>query len=207
MSERLEELGKRFARFTTDRVVAHPRLWPVFRGLMRTQFDRIAGQWEGRYGLEALAPLDAALDRLGSVAKALDLGTGTGKAARLVATRFPEAEVVGVDLSPAMVEEARRLLPVELAARVRFEVADASRLPFPDGAFDLVTMFNMIPFFDETARVTAPAGAVAVGFAFGAQTPIWVPPETLRRRFAAVGFRRVDEVEAGAGVAILARRA
>ena len=206
MSERLEQLGKRFARFTTDRVVAHPRLWPFFRGLMRTQFDRIAETWEGRFGPEALAPVDLALGRVGPVATALDLGTGTGKAARLVATRFPAAEVVGVDLAPSMVDQARRLLPPDLAARVRFEVADASRLPFPDGAFDLVTMFNMIPFFEETARVTAPGGAAIVAFAFGPQTPIWVPPETLQRQFAAVGFQRVDELEAGPGTAVRARR-
>ena len=70
-------------------------------------------------------PLGAALDRLSAPPRrVLDLGTGTGKAARVVAKRFPDAEVVGVDLAPEMVEEARRLLPGELAGRVRFEVAD-----------------------------------------------------------------------------------
>ena len=48
--------------------------------------------------------------------------------------------------------------PPELAERVRFEQADAVRLPFEDGSFDLVQLANMIPFFDELARVAAPGG-------------------------------------------------
>ena len=108
-----------------------PGLWRFFRRPLRAQFDALAPEWDGIVGPEALAPLAAALDRLDSrPARVLDLGTGTGKAARLVAERFPEAEVVGVDLSPAMVEQARRLLPAELRGAVRFEVADASALPF-----------------------------------------------------------------------------
>jgi SAM-dependent methyltransferase len=206
MSEWKERLGKKFARVTTDRVVAHPRLWPVFRGLMRAQFDGIARSWEGRQGPEALAPLAEALERVETVTRALDLGTGTGKAARMVAQRFPSAHVVGVDLAPGMVEEARRLLPGEIAGRVRFEVADASRLGFGDGEFDLVVMLNMIPFFDEVARVTAPGGSVVVAYAFGASTPIYVPPDVLRRRFAAVGLTEMEELQAGQGTAAVARR-
>ena len=124
---------------------------------MRRQFGSLASTWEGRIGPEGLVPLGAALDRLGEPPrKALDLGTGTGKAARVVAKRFPDAEVVGVDLAPEMVEEAQRLLPPELAGRVSFQVADGASLPFPDGSFDLVVLQNMIPFFEELARVTAP---------------------------------------------------
>jgi ubiquinone/menaquinone biosynthesis C-methylase UbiE len=136
----------------------------------------------------------------------LDLGTGTGKAARVVAKRFPQAEVVGVDLSPAMIEEARKVLPAELSGRVRFEVADASRLPFEDGAFDLVVLLNMIPFFGELARVTAPGGRVAAASSFGSQTPIYVPPETLRKRLAPLGFGDFEELTAGEGIALLATR-
>ncbi len=87
-----------------------------------------------------------------------------------------------------MIDQARTLSPPEL----RFEIADASALPYADGAFDLVTLLNMIPFFDELARVTAPGGAVAIGFSSGAGTPIYVPPETLRAKLERVGFERVE---------------
>lgn len=207
MSELVWAAGRRFARLTTRAVVARPRVWRLFRGPLRRQFDRLAAGWEARLGPEALLPLDAALDRLPSPPRrVLDLGTGTGKAARLVAKRFPQAEVVGVDLSPAMIEEARKVMPAELSGRVRFEVADASRLPFEDGAFDLVVLLNMIPFFGELARVTEPGGRVAAASSFGPQTPIYVPPETLRKRLAPLGFGDFEELTAGEGIALLATR-
>jgi ubiquinone/menaquinone biosynthesis C-methylase UbiE len=174
---------------------------------LRRQFDRLAAGWEARLGPEALLPLDAALERLPSPPRrVLDLGTGTGKADRVVAKRFPRAEIVGVDLSPAMIEEARKVLPAEFSGRVRFEVADASRLPFEEGAFDLVVLLNMIPFFGELARVTAPGGRVAAASSFGPQTPIYVPPETLRKHLAPLGFADFEELNAGEGIALLATR-
>jgi SAM-dependent methyltransferase len=199
-----ERLGRRFARFVTDRVVARPWLWRLFRGPLRWQFDRLAHVWEGRRGPEALAPLHEALVRVPSVSRALDLGTGTGKAARAVGERYPGAEVVGVDLSPAMIEEARRLLPADLAGRVTFDVADAAALPFADAAFDLVVLLNMLPFFPELARVAAPGGAVVFAFFSGPKTPIYVSPDILRERLSPLGFDRFEELEAGEGTALVA---
>jgi ubiquinone/menaquinone biosynthesis C-methylase UbiE len=159
-------------------------------------------------GPEGLIPLRAALDRLPSPpARVLDLGTGTGKAARLVAGRFPEAEVLGADLSPAMIEEAQELLPEELRGRVRFAVADADALPFEEGAFDLVVLQNMIPFFEELARVTASGGTVLFAWTRGCETPIYVPSQTLRARLAPLGFGAFEELAAGEGTAFLAARA
>jgi ubiquinone/menaquinone biosynthesis C-methylase UbiE len=200
--------GRKFARLATRAVVARPKLWRYFRGPLRAQFDALAPEWDEILTDEALAPLDVALSRVGAApARVLDLGTGTGKAARLVAKRFPQVDVVGVDLAPAMVEEAGRLLPPDLAGRIRFEVADAAALPFGDGEFDLVVLLNMIPFFDELARVTAPAGTVVVAHVSGPSTPIWTPPETLRARLAPLGFARFEEIAAGSGTALVARRA
>src|SRR5439155_19928690 len=110
MRDRLGTLARRFARLTTRAVFARPVLWRVFRFPLRKQFDAMASSWEGRRGPEALVPLGAALERLERPpARVLDLGTGTGKGARVVAKLFPDAEVVGVDLSGPMIEEARRL--------------------------------------------------------------------------------------------------
>jgi ubiquinone/menaquinone biosynthesis C-methylase UbiE len=208
VNERLERLGRWFARFTTDAVVARPWLWRFFRKPMRAQFQRLAPVWDRRRGPESLIPLGAALDRLErSPRRVLDLGTGTGVAARVLARRFPEAEVIGVDLSQAMIEEARRLVPDDLAGRMAFEAADASALPYADGAFDLVVLLNMIPFFEELTRVTAPGGAVIFAFSSGPSTPIYVPTETLRERLGLLGFDRFDELAAGEGTAVIASRA
>jgi SAM-dependent methyltransferase len=208
MREFVESAGRKFARLATRAVVARPSLWRLFRSPLRRQFGMLAPAWEGRIGPEGLLPLEAALERLASPPrKVLDLGTGTGKGARVVAARFPEAEVVGVDLAPEMVEEARNQLPPELEGRVTFEVADAAHLPFAAGEFDLVVLLNAIPFFDELGRVTAPGGTLVFVSSRGAETPIWVPGATLRTRLGEVGFDGFEEVAAGTGNAILALRA
>jgi ubiquinone/menaquinone biosynthesis C-methylase UbiE len=204
----LEALGRKFARFTTNQVVRWPRAWPLFRWLTRRQFDRIAPVWDEMRSREAFAPLGAALDSLDTApSRVLDLGTGTGRAAFLLARRYPEAEVVGVDLAPAMLAEARSLTPPELAGRVRFEEADAERLPHPDASFDLVSLANMIPFFPELERVTAPGGAVVFSFSGGAETPIYVPPEVLRTELSRRGFTEFADFAAGNGTALVARKA
>jgi ubiquinone/menaquinone biosynthesis C-methylase UbiE len=207
MSELLEAAGKRFARLTARAVVAQPRLWGLFRGAVRKQFDSLAPVWDERVGADAPAALVAALDRLERPPRrALDLGTGTGRGAVLLAERYRDAEVVGVDLAPAMVAEARRLAPPELEGRLTFEVADAAELPFPDDSFDLVLLMNMIPFFPEIRRVTAPGGTVVVTFGYGSDTPIWTPSETLRARLAPLGFDGFEDFAVGTATALLAKR-
>ncbi len=199
--------GQRVARFTTDVVVRWPRLWGVFRWLTRRQFDAIAPRWNTMRMPDSLASFEAALAAVEPApAKALDLGTGTGAGARAVAERFPDAQVVGVDLSNRMIDEARQSLPAELAGRVRFEAADASALPYDAGSFELVTLANMIPFFDELARVVAPGGSVVFAYSGGAGTPIYVPPERLRADLARRGFTDFAEFQAGRGTSFLARK-
>jgi len=159
-----------------------------------------------RIGPHHVAALELALAELAPPRRVLDLGTGTGVAAKAVASRFPEAGVVGVDLAPEMIAEAERRLPVELAVRVRYEVGDASALPFPDGAFELVTLANMIPFFGELARVTAPGGAVVVSYSRGAATPIYVAPERLHRELGRRGFTEFADFSVGPATALRATR-
>ena len=207
LAELERRFGRRLARVTTNAVVARPGLWRMFRWSTRAQFDRLAPNWDSLRRPEAFAAHEQALAALPAApSRVLDLGTGTGLAAFVAARRFPEAEVVGVDLAPGMVEQARRNTPMELAERVRFEQADAVRLPFEDGAFDLVQLANMIPFFDELARVTAPRGHLVLSFSAGPETPIWVPPERLRRELGAHGFTEFADFEAEGGTALLARR-
>jgi SAM-dependent methyltransferase len=200
-------LGRRFARLTTNAVVARPWLWGGFRWLTRRQFDRLAPEWQALRRPDAFAALDEALAAIAPPpGRVLDLGTGTGAAAFVAARRFPEAEVVGVDLAERMLAEARQSTPPELAGRVRFEAADGAQLPFDDGSFDLVLLANMIPFFDELARVVAPGGRVVFSFSAGPETPIWVPPERLRRELGARGFSDFADFAAAGGTALLARK-
>jgi len=194
--------GQRFARLVTTVVVRVPFLWRFFRRRLTRNFDRLAPEWDAtRVSRERLAPMVAALESLPDPpARALDVGTGTGAVARLLAELWPEAEVVGVDASAGMIAEARRL------GQERYEVADATALPFDDASFDLVTLNNMIPFFGELERVTKPGGVVAIAFSMGDRTPIWVPLRTVQAGLERRGFAHVADFSAGPGLALLARK-
>lgn len=200
-------LAQRFARLATTAVVRQPFLWRFFRSPIRREFDALAPGWEKRVRPEGLAPLEGALAGLQQAPRrALDVGTGTGRAAFLLARRFQEAEVVAVDLAPRMVAEASRLVPPELAGRIDFGVADAAALPYADGSFDLVVQANVIPFFDELARVVASGGTVVFVFSLGERTPIYVPFDRLRAELGRRGFAEFAELSAGAGSALTARK-
>jgi ubiquinone/menaquinone biosynthesis C-methylase UbiE len=191
----------------TDIVVRQPRLWRLFRGRMRGIFERLAPVWDERLSPQGLSAYESALARLPTPPRrVLDLGTGTGRGALAIARRFVDAQVIGVDLSPRMLDEARRKVPPELVGRLHFELADAARLPYADSSFDVVAHANMIPFFDETARVLEAGGHAVFAFSAGAETPIYVPFERLRRELEARGFTEFAEIDTGPGTALLARK-
>jgi ubiquinone/menaquinone biosynthesis C-methylase UbiE len=195
-------IGRRLARLATNVVVRWPRLWPLFRPLIKRQFDRIAPVWDATLLEDTLAPYKAALERVRRpVERALDVGTGTGAGARAIANRLPDAEVVGVDVAPGMLREARRLAP-----ELSFVEGDAAELPFADNSFDLVANANMIPFLDEVARVLKPGGWTLYAYSSGPETPIWVEPSVLRRELERRGFTDFAEIAAGRGIAMLARK-
>ncbi len=73
----------------------------------------------------------AATVELASVRRVLDLGTGTGETARRVLARHPDAAIVGVDASEAMLSRARDVLPDADLRVARLED------PLPAGPFDL----------------------------------------------------------------------
>jgi ubiquinone/menaquinone biosynthesis C-methylase UbiE len=199
--------GRKLNRVATNAVTARPGLWRLFRAPLRLVFDRIAATWDQGRSPTAFEALKQALAALPvAPRRVLDLGTGTGTAALLAAERFPNAEVVGADISEQMLAQAREKTPPELAARVRFEAADGSRLPFEDGAFDLAVLSNMIPFYDELARVTAPGGHVLLSFSAGPETPIWVPLERITAELEQRGFADFAHFRPEPSVALLARK-
>ena len=112
--------------------------------------------------------------------------------------------MVGVDIAPEMVERARQ--KARDRPNLSFELGDASALPFADASFDLVTAANMIPFFDELARVVRPGGTLVLAFSLGPQTPIYVPADRIRKELAPRGFTDFAEIEAGRGSAFVARK-
>ena len=82
-----------------------------------------------------LASLAWLLERLAPGSRVLDVGSGTG---RPTASTLADAghEVLGVDVSPVMVDLAARQVP-----RAGFRLADIRELPLEDGSFDAVCVY------------------------------------------------------------------
>ncbi|MDP9357802.1 MAG: class I SAM-dependent methyltransferase [Chloroflexota bacterium] len=83
--------------------------------------------------------------------RVLDLACGTGIVARMVAQRMNgQAQLAGLDLSPAMLEVARSAARRE-GAQVAWHEGSAAALPFPDGSYDLVLVQQGLQFFPDKA--------------------------------------------------------
>jgi ubiquinone/menaquinone biosynthesis C-methylase UbiE len=199
-------IGKALTRM----VARAPWAWPLMRRSVRGFFDRSANGWDERVRPDApehLAALAAAVACLEAPpARALDLGTGTGAGALWLAREFPDARITGLDISEAMIEQAKAKLPDELSRRVEFQVGDAERLPFMDGSLDLVAQISVPVFFDEVARVLAPRGYVVVVSSLGLKTPFHTPERTLRKGFRRRGIETVAIGAEGPGTFIVGRR-
>jgi SAM-dependent methyltransferase len=175
-------------RAFNDIVVRAPWLWPLLRRPVQGFFDRAARGWDERTGAgspDHLAPLSAAALHVSEPERVLDLGTGSGVGALLLAREFPRASVRGVDISDEMIRSAQQKIGLDPEGRVAFRVADAASLPFGDESFDLVAQLNMPPFFSEIDRVLRPGGHVIVASSWGSDTPFYTPDAALER-----GFRR-----------------
>jgi ubiquinone/menaquinone biosynthesis C-methylase UbiE len=106
----------------------------------------------------------------------LDIACGGG----IVVCAFaPEVKhATGIDMTPAMLEQARRLADEKGLANVSWDQGDVTSLPYADGAFDIVvTRFSMHHFLDplavlrEMVRVCAPGGRVVVVDMYASETP------------------------------------
>ena len=96
----------------------------------------------------------------------LDVGTGTGGVA--VRAARAGAQVTGSDLSPVLIETAKRLAQEE-GLEIDYEVGDAEQLPYADASYDVVSssfgaMFapDHAAVAGELARVTRPGGRIGL---------------------------------------------
>ena len=119
-------------------------------------------------GVGCGAPLGHAALRLGE--SVLDLGSGAGFDAFLAAREVGDAgRVIGIDMTPEMLERARRNAATGGYSNVEFREGRIEALPVEDASVDLVIsncVINLVPdkaaVYREVARVLRPGGRVVV---------------------------------------------
>ncbi|MDH3656126.1 MAG: bifunctional demethylmenaquinone methyltransferase/2-methoxy-6-polyprenyl-1,4-benzoquinol methylase UbiE [Myxococcales bacterium] len=152
-------------------------------------FDKIAGRYDLLNRLMSMG-IDqswrrktvAALD-LPADARVLDLATGTGDLALMIARLHPDAEVIGSDTSSRMLEVGvEKVARCGVSDRVQLELGDAQALPYESDSFDgcciafgIRNVPDRIAALAEMARVTKPGGRVAV-LELGEPSVGWLSP-------------------------------
>ena len=124
-------------------------------------YDRLMGRY-----LPALAPAFADAAGIRGRARLLDVGAGPGGLTRELAQRAGAENITAIDPSPPFVAACRERNP-----GVQVHQGVAEELPFPDAMFDATLASLVVGFMNdpirglrEMARVTRPAGTVAVCF-------------------------------------------
>ena len=82
-------------------------------------------------------------------ARMLDVGCGQGQAAIALAAAYPQAEMIGIDLSPHQIEHARRAAHAAGVQNIHFAVADWQDFALPSGGVDLILATQVIQFMPD----------------------------------------------------------
>ncbi|MFN3553999.1 MAG: ArsR/SmtB family transcription factor [Novosphingobium meiothermophilum] len=138
-------------------------------------FSRHADEWDELRSLHiADGPVEAALTEMllalagsAGLGRILDVGTGTGRIAELLAPYA--AHVVAFDKSPDMLRIARARLQHLPADSIELVQGDFAQLPFPARSFDTVLFHQVLHYAQApeavlagAARVAAPGGRIAI---------------------------------------------
>lgn len=142
------------------------------RAASRSYFDRLAPRYEhhyyGRHGRQQYQRV-ADIARVWKFSSVLDVGCGTG--GLLASLHHPGLELAGADLSPGMIEEAKK----RLGKAADLRVADSEALPWNAGSFDLVVTTDSfhhwpdpVKSLSEVRRVLKKNGHVVIA-------DVWAP--------------------------------
>jgi ubiquinone/menaquinone biosynthesis C-methylase UbiE len=136
---------------------------------VRTQYDRQSRSYDRRWAryTEQTTRLLLGEARIDPGERVLDVACGTGAAIGVLLESEPGQSVTGVDLSPGMLDAARRTFGRH--PNVAFREAPAEALPFDPGTFDVVISASALHYFErpatalsEMVRVLVPGGRIVI---------------------------------------------
>jgi SAM-dependent methyltransferase len=175
---------------------------------------------EANMGLSCGNPTATANLRAGEVV--VDLGSGGGLDVFLAAQKVgPSGKAIGIDMTPEMIQLARKNATKANLTNVEFHLASIDKLPLPDASVDVIIsncVINLAPdksvVFREIARVLKPGGRVALSdIALKQPLPDELAKDVMayvgcisgalliedyHRQLSAAGFADVVVVDAGA---------
>jgi ubiquinone/menaquinone biosynthesis C-methylase UbiE len=141
----------------------------VLDRLFRRVYDLLAPIYDRLWSRPDLRGRLVDMLALRSGDRVLETGVGTGMNLPYLAARVgPDGSIDGIDISPRMLERAKRRA-ADLDTRVDLELGNACSLPYEDGRFDAVLQFGGMNFFSdrrsavlEMLRVVRPGGRILV---------------------------------------------
>jgi ArsR family transcriptional regulator len=162
-----QEIGNMSER--TQDLVAVAAVLDERRRRSQEFFDRHARQWDelARTLLPVPEYQSLLLEKIPKTVTVLEIGIGTGGLLAELAGRV--ASVIGVDHSPAMLDETRQRLSAEGIEGVELRLGEMSHLPLPDASVGCVVA-NMVlhhaadplAVLSETHRVLSPGGLLVI---------------------------------------------
>ena len=160
-----------------------------------TAYRRLSGTYDRFFGPVFEQGRQAAIQKMDCQPgeRVLEVGVGTG----LSLDHYgPEVEVVGIDVSPDMLEHARERLSNEQRRRITLTKMDAQALEYPDNSFDKVVAMYVVSVapdpekvVEEMKRVCKPGGELFIVNHFSQKGPMAKLERMASPLSKLVGFR------------------
>jgi ubiquinone/menaquinone biosynthesis C-methylase UbiE len=177
---------------------------PAADAYVHGHHESVVAQHRRRTAEEAAAFL---LPHLEPGMRLLDVGCGPGTITVGLAQRVAPAEVVAIDVAPAILEDARAIASERGVGNIRFEEANVYALPYEAAAFDVAYAHQVLQHLadpaaalEEVRRVLRPGGIVAVRDADYQTMIAWPRYEAIdewRALYTAVAARNGGDADAG----------